>query len=165
MKELKISTTAVLYNNDELPADYGQLVEYAKSQIKRSYSPYSHFAVGAAALLSDGTIVGGSNQENAAYPSGLCAERTALFYAHSQYPDKAVKALAIACFTGGHFTKQPGAPCGNCRQVMVEFEHVADEPMAVILYGEEKTCVFKSSKDLLPLAFFAEAMEGEGTAI
>ncbi|MBQ9339299.1 MAG: cytidine deaminase [Paludibacteraceae bacterium] len=162
MRDLTITTTAKLYRNDELPAEYVSLVEEAKRQTSHSYSPYSHFAVGAAALLVDGTVIGGSNQENAAYPSGLCAERTTLFYANSMYPDKPVKALAIACFTGGHFTSQPGTPCGSCRQVMIESEHRAGQPMVIILYGTEQTCVFSSAQDLLPLSFFAEAMSGEG---
>ena len=165
MKELTITTKAVLFGNDELPEEYRSLVEEAKRQTSHSYSPYSHFAVGAAARLKDGTVIGGSNQENAAYPSGLCAERTTLFYANSQYPDNPVTALAIACFTGGHFTAQPGTPCGSCRQVMVELEHKAGVPMAVILYGSEQTCVFRSAEDLMPLSFFAEAMSGEGVGM
>ena len=162
MKELRITTTACLYRNEELPEEYRALVEEAKRQTSHSYSPYSHFAVGAAALLKDGSVIGGSNQENAAYPSGLCAERTTLFYANSLYPDQPVTALAIACFTGGHFTSQPGTPCGSCRQVMIESEHRSGEAMTIILYGTEQTCVFRSAQDLMPLSFFAEAMSGEG---
>ena len=107
-------------------------------------------------MLKDGTIVKGSNQENAAYPSGLCAERTALFSANSNYPEQPVVALAIACYTDGHFLSTPGSPCGACRQVMIETEHRYGEPMRVILYGEDKTLVFHSAADLLPLGFFAE---------
>lgn len=162
MKELTITTTARLYRNDELPEEYRSLVEEAKRQTSHSYSPYSHFAVGAAARLADGTVITGSNQENAAYPSGLCAERTALFYAGAYSPSTPVTALAIACFTGGHFTGQPGTPCGACRQVMIESEHRAGVPMAIILYGTEQTCVFSSARDLMPLSFFAEAMTGKG---
>jgi len=158
MKELVITTKALAYQYDELPQEYRELVDIAKQQTANSYNPYSHFAVGAAAKLDNGVIVRGSNQENAAYPSGLCAERTTLFYTHSQYPNNAVTALALACFTEGAFTAEPGSPCGACRQVMVEFEHLADQPMAVILYGEKETLVFKSARDLMPLSFFAESL-------
>lgn len=163
MKDLVITTKALAYENSELPEEYKALVEAAKRQTENSYSPYSHFAVGAAARLMDGTMVCGSNQENAAYPSGLCAERTTLFYAHSQYPGRPVEALAIACYTDGHFTSEPGSPCGACRQVMTEFEHVDKQPMKVILYGEKETFVFASAKDLLPLTFVSESLhEGVG---
>lgn len=160
MTELVITTKAKVYQEEELPAEYRALVEDAKKQTAHSYSPYSHFAVGAAARLEDGTTVKGSNQENAAYPSGLCAERTTLFYANSQYPNTPVRALAIACFTNGHFTAEPGSPCGACRQVMIEFEHRFNKPMAIILYGENRTYVFESAKDLMPLCFFAESLQG-----
>ncbi|MCQ2335485.1 MAG: cytidine deaminase [Paludibacteraceae bacterium] len=160
MKEITLSTKATLYQENELPAEYQQLVQEAKHQTNHSYSPYSHFQVGAAALLEDGTIVKGSNQENAAYPSGLCAERTTLFYANSTYPHLAVKAIAIACYTDGAFTPQPGSPCGACRQVMIEFEHLHKQKMAVILYGAEHSVVFESAADLLPMCFFAESLHG-----
>lgn len=160
MKDHVFTIAAKSYQYNELPEDYRSLVDEAKRQTKNSYSPYSHFAVGAAARLTDGTIVCGSNQENAAYPSGLCAERTTLFYAHSQYPGKPVKMLAIACFTEGHFTADPGAPCGACRQVMLEFEHADKQPMTVLLYGERETLVFEKASDLLPLCFVQESLKG-----
>jgi cytidine deaminase len=99
MKQLDIHTTIKIYSPDELSAEEQQLVEAAKEATTRSYAPYSHFHVGAAALLANGEIISGTNQENAAYPSGICAERTTLFYANSQYPEQAVKALAIAART------------------------------------------------------------------
>lgn len=158
MNQLTITTQAKVYTESELPADIRALVDEAKRQTANSYSPYSHFAVGAAARLEDGTVVKGSNQENAAYPSGLCAERTTLFYANSQYPDQAVRALAIACYTSGQFTPEPGSPCGACRQVMIEFEHRLGKPMQVILYGANRTFVFDSASDLMPLCFYAESL-------
>lgn len=158
MKDLIITSRATVYQNDELPEEYRSLVDVAKRQTERSYSPYSQFRVGAAARLTDGTIVGGSNQENAAYPSGLCAERTTLFYTHSQYPGKPVEALAIACYTNGGFTPEPGSPCGACRQVMVEFEHVDKQDMKVILYGANHTFVFEKARDLMPLVFVPESL-------
>lgn len=158
MKDLVITTRAIAYSYDELPDEYRTLVDEAKRQTKNSYAPYSHFQVGAAVRLQDGTIVGGSNQENAAYPSGLCAERTTLFHTHSQYPGNPATAIAIACYTEGAFTPEPGSPCGSCRQVMVEFEHVDKQNMKVILYGEKETFVFNSAADLMPLLFVPESL-------
>lgn len=160
MKKLCIKTNLSSYSLEELNESDRALILEAKEMTKKSYSPYSHFQVGAAALLADGTIVKGSNQENAAYPSGLCAERTTLFAANANYPDQPVKALAIACFTGGHFTEEPGAPCGSCRQVMLETEHRFGQPMRVLLYGENAIYVFDKAADLLPYGFFAEDLEG-----
>jgi cytidine deaminase len=160
MKEFTIDTRIRSYAWSELSESDRHLLEVAKRNTQRSYSPYSHFCVGAAALLADCTIVGGCNQENAAYPSGLCAERTALFAAGAQYPDQPVLRLAIACYTGGHFTKLPGSPCGGCRQVMVETEHRYGGKMEVLLYGEEETYVFESAADLLPLTFVKENLLG-----
>lgn len=160
MKKLCIKTSLASYSMEELSESDRALILEAKEMTKKSYSPYSHFQVGAAALLADGTIVKGSNQENAAYPSGLCAERTTLFAANANHPDQPVKALAIACFTAGHFTDEPGAPCGSCRQVMLETEHRFGEPMRVLLYGEKAVYVFDKAEDLLPYGFFAEDLEG-----
>lgn len=160
MKKLCIKTNLASCSLEELNESDRALILAAKEMTKKSYSPYSHFQVGAAALLADGTIVKGSNQENAAYPSGLCAERTTLFAANANYPDQPVKALAIACFTAGHFTDEPGAPCGSCRQVMLETEHRFGEPMRVLLYGEKAIYVFDKAADLLPYGFFAEDLEG-----
>jgi cytidine deaminase len=160
MKEYKISTRMRSYQWEELSESQRALVTVAKEQTERSYCPYSHFHVGAAALLSNGVIIRGANQENAAYPSGLCAERSALFAAGAQYPDQPVEKLAIACFTDGHFTKEPGAPCGACRQVMLETEHRYGGKMEVILFGENETLVFDSAADLLPLIFVSENLKG-----
>ena len=143
-----------------LTEEQRKVLTIAKEQIKHSYCPYSHFHVGAAAQLANGEVVRGCNQENAAYPSGLCAERTALFAAGAQYPEEPVKRLAIACYTGGHFTKEPGSPCGACRQVMLETEHRYSGKMEVLLYGEESIYVFESAADLLPLTFVSENLKG-----
>ena len=142
MKEKHIDITLMQYTIEELDADMRHLVDMAKEATGRSYSPYSHFSVGAAVLLADGTVVIGANQENAAYPSGLCAERTALFAAGAQYPDMR-----------GLFTPQPVSPCGACRQVMLEVEERYHQPMQVLLYGTEVVNVLKSARDLLPLCF------------
>lgn len=160
MKKRCVTIDLSSYQWDELSQEDQQLVSLAKSMTENSYSPYSHFRVGAAALLADGTIVKGCNQENAAYPSGLCAERTTLFAANANYPQVPVKALAIACYTNGRFTAEPGSPCGSCRQVMLETEHRFGTPMRVLLYGDKETYVFNSAADLLPFGFSAEDMQG-----
>lgn len=160
MKKIEFKTIVKSCQFEELPEDYKLLVTKAKESTTRSYSPYSHFAVGASVLLNDGTIFCGSNQENAAYPSGLCAERTAMFYANAQCPDTPVKALACACFTGGHFTDKPGSPCGNCRQVLLETEQRFKQDMEILLYGESEILIFPSAKSLLPHCFVDEDLNG-----
>ena len=160
MKEYQLKTKMKSYQWDELSEEQREVVAIAKEQIRHSYCPYSHFHVGAAAKLANGVVIRGANQENAAYPSGLCAERTALFAAGAQYPDQPVVRLAIACYTDGHFTKEPGSPCGACRQVMLETEHRYGGKMEVLLYGEDELFVFDSAADLLPLIFVSENLKG-----
>ena len=156
MKDVVIQTKLHACKLEELTDEQRELGTIAKEQTNNSYCPYSKFHVGAAAKLENGLIIRGSNQENAAYPSGICAERSALFAAGANYPEVPVSTLCIACFTEGHFTETPGAPCGACRQVMLETEHRYGKPMQVILYGEHETYVFDSAADLLPVGFFAE---------
>ena len=160
MKEYNLTTKMRAYQWDELTDEQRAVVAIAKEQTKHSYCPYSQFHVGAAAKLANGVIIPGCNQENAAYPSGLCAERTALFAAGAQYPEEPVTKLAIACYTDGHFTKEPGSPCGACRQVMLETEHRYGGKMEVLLYGEDAIYVFDSAADLLPLIFVSENLKG-----
>lgn len=160
MKELILQTSVTTCQVEELDPALRALVEKAKAMTQNAYCPYSHFHVGVAALLADGQIVAGSNQENAAYPSGLCAERTTLFAANANNPNTPVLALAIACYTNGHFTKDAASPCGACRQVMLETEHRFSTPMKVVLYGEDMCYVFNSAADLLPLNFVAESLLG-----
>ena len=160
MKELILQTKVTTCTLEEMEPSMRELVEKAKAMTQNDYCPYSHFHVGAAARLADGQIVAGSNQENAAYPSGLCAERTTLFAANANNPNTPVEALAIACYTQGHYTKDAASPCGACRQVMLETEHRFGKPMQVILYGEDMCYVFDSAADLLPLNFVAENLKG-----
>ena len=160
MKEFTIDTRIRSYAWEELPESDKRLIEVAKRKTEDSYSPYSHFCVGAAALLSDGTIVGGCNQENAAYPSGLCAERTVLFAAGAQYPQQPVKTLAIAAYTDGHFTEDPVSPCGACRQVMLETENRYKQPMRVLLYGADHVYEFSSAESLMPFSFISDDLKG-----
>ena len=153
MKEITLQTQITACTVDELDAELRQLVEIAKQKTQDAYCPYSHFHVGAAALLNDGTIITGANQENAAYPSGICAERTALFAANANHPHTPVKALAIACYTNGHFTKQAGTPCGACRQVMLETEKRFGKPMKILLCSSEEVYIVEGVTQLLPFAF------------
>ncbi len=129
------------------------LIFKAKEIAKQAYAPHSEFYVGAALLLDNGKIVSGNNQENAAYPSGICAERTAIFYANAQYPQQAIKTLAVAVFRNGKYAESPVTPCGSCRQVMLEAENRFKTPMRVIMTGEKEIYVVNSVKDLLPLSF------------
>lgn len=160
MKQLTLQTNVTVCQLEELSLVLRELVETAKAKTQDAYCPYSHYHVGAAALLSDGQVITGSNQENAAYPSGLCAERTTLFAANANNPHTPVEALAIACYTNGHFTKDAASPCGACRQVMLETEHRFGKDMKVILYGEDNCYVFERAADLLPLNFVAENLQG-----
>ena len=160
MKQLTLQTNVTVCQLEELSPVLRELVETAKAKTQDAYCPYSHYHVGAAALLSDGQVITGSNQENAAYPSGLCAERTTLFAANANNPHTPVEALAIACYTNGHFTKDAASPCGACRQVMLETEHRFGKDMKVILYGEDNCYVFERAADLLALNFVAENLQG-----
>lgn len=137
----------------ELKDDERQLVEAAKKATENSYSPYSHFQVGAAVLLDSGEIITGANQENAAFPSGLCAERTAMFNAGASFHGVPQIALAIAAQQNGVFTPTPASPCGACRQVMAEYQKLGGKPMKIILFGAEVIYVFSKVDDLLPMIF------------
>lgn len=154
MKEITIRTYIRVSDFNELSENDAQLIEAAKMATNHSYAPYSKFSVGAAVRLSDETIVSGNNQENAAYPSGLCAERVALFYANAQHPELSVNAIAIAARNEqGEFTKIPVSPCGACRQVLIESEKRFKHPIRILLFGTEEIYEIACVKDLLPLTF------------
>lgn len=153
MKEFTIHTQVRFYLENELSHDDQELISAAREATKRSYAPYSKFYVGAALRLANQQIVCGSNQENAAYPSGTCAERTAIFYANAQYPEQPVEALAIAAQTNGKFLAQPISPCGSCRQVILETEHRFKKPIRILLYGTEGVYVLEGIQSILPLQF------------
>lgn len=136
------------------------LLEKANEALSGSYAPYSEFHVGAAVLLENGQIVLGSNQENTAYPSGLCAERVALFHAQSTYPGVAVLSIAITGRSDHFVTTAPVTPCGACRQVMAEVEKRQHQQMRVILKGQEGiTQVLEGIDQLLPLLFHEEKLK------
>ncbi|MCD8312747.1 MAG: cytidine deaminase [Bacteroidales bacterium] len=154
MKEKKIETTYLEYEGaEQMSAADRELVEMAVKATRKAYTPYSKFNVGAAIRLEGDIIVVGNNQENLAYPSGLCAERTAMFYAASTYPDKAMKTIAIAATQGGELTPDPVTPCGACRQVMAEYQTRSGQPMEIILVGRSAIWKFSRVDDLLPFIF------------
>ena len=138
---------------DELEKEDRELAEAAIDAMKGSYAPYSHFNVGAAVRLSNGVIVQGANQENAAFPSGLCAERTAMFHAGATYPDKAMVSLAISGGVMGRLAKAPATPCGACRQVMAQYQLKGGHPMSVLMIGDGLIWKFDRVDDILPLIF------------
>lgn len=144
---------------DELADDDRLLVERAKKATFTSYSPYSHFSVGAAVLMDNGKILSGSNQENASFTTGICAERTTVFYATAKYPGVGISAIAIAARkSDGEFTAEPISPCGACRQVLAEIEHRSGKPYRVILYGKKEIYIMDSFANLLPLQFNEASM-------
>lgn len=154
MKQLTLTIDYDELSYDELTDTERLLVDTAREATERSYAPYSHFRVGAAILLDNGEVVPGSNQENVAYPSGTCAERSACFYAAARYPKSKFKAIAIAARgTDGEFTPVPTAPCGACRQALLEYEVLAGEPVPVILAGRDVIYRLPSVIASLPFAF------------
>lgn len=146
-------------SHSELDASDQELVKSAQDAMERAYAPYSNFNVGAAVRLANGVVVQGNNQENAAYPSGLCAERVAIFYANSLYPDVAVVALAVCASRKKVMVEMTVPPCGACRQVMLETETRFNQPIRIILAGTQRATVFESAKTLLPLSFDSAWLE------
>lgn len=138
---------------DEMIPEDRELVSAAIEAMSGAYAPYSHFHVGAAVRLSNGQIVKGSNQENAAFPSGLCAERTAMFAASSRYPDKDMLSIAIAGGVLGMLGSSPATPCGACRQVMAQYQTKSGKPMSVIMVADGLIWKFDRVDDILPLIF------------
>lgn len=138
----------------ELPESEYLLIEKAYEAVKDAYAPYSHFKVGAAVLLEDGTIIKGNNQENIAYPSGLCAERVALFYAGANYPNSTVKTIVVLAKGDLIARDECVSPCGSCRQVIAESESRQEEDIRIILIAQDgKTWIFNSIKDILVFPF------------
>jgi cytidine deaminase len=141
----------------ELSEEDAKLLVAAREASHRAYAPYSKFSVGSAILLENGVIITGNNQENAAYPSGICAERVAMFYASSQYPGvKAIK-VAVTAFSKEFPVNAPVAPCGSCRQVLSEYEKLHHSDIELILQGQQGSIYrLKNVSSLLPLAFTSD---------
>jgi cytidine deaminase len=154
MAEKKINVTYQEYSSvEEMTPEDQALVAAALEAQKGSYSPYSDFQVGAALQLANGVIVKGANQENIAYPSGLCAERVAMFWAGANYPDVPMETLAIAGSDHGVLCESPASPCGSCRQVMAEYQKKYKHPLKIILVGSKRIRKFSCVEDLLPFIF------------
>lgn len=159
MREYQIVTPVCVYDYNELPTDEKELVDRAREMTQHSYAPYSHFYVGAALRLRNGVIVPGCNQENAASPDSLCAERSAIFAAGALYPDQPVMKIAIAARNDNGPMREAIPPCGSCRQVMLETEDRFKQPIRILLASEEGIHVVETVKALLPLQFIGESMK------
>ncbi len=154
MEDLVIKSVIGTARMEELSAEDRMLVDKAIEATSRSYAPYSQFHVGAALLLQNGVVLQGCNQENAAFPVGMCAERAAIFAAGAQYPDVAVKSLAIAARDkDGNLVDEPVSPCGSCRQVLIETETRFQQEVRILLYGRRCIYIIKGIKQLMPLSF------------
>lgn len=155
MKEVKIESIIQVFDSiDDLPEDITSLMKEAIAIRQKSYSPYSNFSVGAAILLDNGEIITGNNQENASYPSGLCAERTAIYYAGAQYPNAKILKMALTAGSKLKPTITPIPPCGACRQAIAEYEVKQDSPIEIYFMGETgKVAKSHSLANLLPLVF------------
>ena len=161
MKTIDLSIRIKMCRMDELTPDEQQLVNKAVDATANTYSPYSHFRVGACVRLEDGSMTIGANQENSAFPAGLCAERTAIFAAQAQHPELAITDIAIAAKNvDGVLLKKPVSPCGSCRQVILEIEERYRRPVRIFLYGTDGVYVIDSVKDMLPLCFVGDDMCG-----
>ena len=158
MEDIRIEINMQFCQMDELSADDQELVKAAIGATANSYARYSNFNVGAALRLADGSITTGANQENAAFPSGLCAERCAIFAAQSHHPEHAITALAIAAKNVNGLMPDPVSPCGACRQVILEMEDRYQQPVRILLYGTRGVYCINSVKDLMPLSFVDENM-------
>ena len=154
MKQISINATISVLSKDELSQEEVSLMNQAIEARSKAYAPYSKFTVGAALLLDNGVTVQGSNQENAAYPSGLCAERVAIYYAGAMYPNAKIVKMFITASPQDRDLDEPIPPCGSCRQAIAEYEFKQDTPIAIFFMGA-KGDVFKSDslKNLLPLVF------------
>ena len=155
MKELKVVSTITIFESvDEMTEEEAGLLQIAKDQLANAYAPYSRFKVGAATKLNNGMIFLGCNQENASYPLCICGERVALFNAGASYPDEPVKLLAIVASNKAFDINKPVAPCGACRQVIIEFEQKLEQKIRIMLMGNGKEVyVFNGGRDLLPFSF------------
>lgn len=154
MKTTEIKIIVQEFDNiGELNGEDQHLLTEARKITASAYAPYSGFHVGAAIQLGNGMIITGNNQENSAYPSGLCAERVAMFYANANYPDSEVKTIAVSASKNGELVKEAVKPCGSCRQALAETEIRFDTRIRIILDGQDSILVLQGVESLLPLSF------------
>lgn len=158
MRDYQIVSKITVFEYEELSDEEKELIDVAREMTLHSYAPYSHFYVGAALRLKNGVIVPGCNQENAASPATICAERSAIFGAGAQYPDQPVMSLAITARNDNGFMQAPIPPCGTCRQVILETEQRFQQPIRIYLACKEGIHVMESIKALLPMQFVGESM-------
>jgi len=159
LKEIQFKI-AVYHSFDELNAADASLLAAARETAQFAYAPYSKFFVGAAAMLANGKTVTGTNQENASYPVGICAERVLLSSVASQYPGESVRTMAISYNNGNGESVKPISPCGICRQTLVEYEHRTKTPIRIILSGMSgEVFVIESARQLLPLSFTPDDLD------
>ena len=159
MKTINLNIAIRYCQLDELTVADRELIERAMKATDNAYAEYSHFYVGAALRLANGRIVIGANQENAAFPSGLCAERTAIFSAQANFPDQSIDALALVARNDNELIDNPVTPCGACRQVLLGVEERYGLPMRILMYGKSGVYSVGSAKDLLPLSFVDSSMK------
>ena len=160
-KKVTQQVEAEILDYSELNSDEKCLVDDAKSAVSRGYAPYSNFFVGSAVLLNDGTVVTGSNQENAAYPSGLCAERVAIFSAGANHPTQKIRKLAIAAKPADAKDFVIASSCGNCRQAMMEYQSKQEEPIELLFVRPENQVLKTTVRDLLPFGFDSDSLNGD----
>lgn len=159
MNPIEIRFTIKEYKADELDKNEKELIKLAREAARKAYAPYSTFRVGAALITEDGQVFTGNNQENAAFPAGMCAERVALNYAMAQDPENKIIALAIVALRGDTFTESPVYPCGSCRQVLTETEIRQNGPIELIMAGEKRIQITEKVSNLLPLNFSGEFLK------
>lgn len=153
-KKVNLNIEIITYNDlSELSKEDQKLLQLAEEATFRSYAPYSNFNVGAALILENKEIITGNNQENAAYPSGMCAERNAMYWAGGQFPDQNIKTIAIAARKGDDKNFIPISPCGSCRQAMLEYEVKQGQKIRLLMKGEKDIYEMQSISDLLPFKF------------
>lgn len=159
MKTINLNIAIRHCQLDELTDADRELIDHAMKATDNAYAEYSHFYVGAALRLANGRIVIGANQENAAFPSGLCAERTAVFSAQANFPDQSIESLALVARNDNGLVDSPVTPCGACRQVLLGVEERYGMPMRILMYGKSGVYIVGSVKDLLPLSFVDSSMK------
>ena len=160
MSEKEIITKYIKTDFNLLTNSDKTLVLKAKNMLKSAYAPYSGFFVGAAVHLENGEIITGNNQENVAYPSGMCAERVAIFYAKSQFPNTKINSIAVSAISKNFLIEDVVSPCGSCRQVISEYEVKQNENIRILLHqSDDSVIIIKSISDLLPLMFISEKLK------